>query len=776
MRVLCFSEKWESGGIESLLTSLYETMDLRDRDGAPLQVDIVACEYEPGIYDDRLAARGLSVRQLSGSTRDYRRNLAMFDELLRERRYDVAHLNLYEGLALLFARHARRAGVGRVIVHSHNAGLRPSSLRSLKMALHRASVRVLADDADLRWAPSQAAARFLFGDRPWTLVPNGIRLGDFAFSAARRVETRRRLGLAEGDFAMGCVGRLVAQKNQAFLIDLLARSRAGDDGVTLPSHARLVLVGQGDDKARLRERARARGVQDVVTFTGASDDVANLYQAMDVLCMPSLFEGLGIVAVEAQASGLPVVCSRAIPPEAQATSLLSYADVEPVSWAAAVRAARGVVRADATEQLRRAGYDLADMAAFVRGAYLGETSRRITVPATPAHAASALTEPAPAMPPAAAQTAQATPAAAPATMSAAPVPDMTSVLVSVIIPVYRVEPYLRACVDGVRTQTHEELDIILVDDGSPDACPSICDEYAAADARVRVIHQANKGLSAARNAGLAIACGAFVSFVDSDDVVAPAFVETLLDACGRTGAVVAQCGFTSDQACLGHPPFDRRCPSTSETASTASGAASARAEMASRDEVTCGDDVPRFAVLTAREASRRLVQDGSGAFTVVWNKLYRRELLEGVQFPAGRQHEDEFVTYRLLWEAVSIAVTDDALYFYRQRPTSTMGVGFSRRSLDAIEALGERLTFYRAHDALELVTLTRAQRCHRLRAMAAHFDELPVEQAERLRSLMREDYRAVMSSRGQGAASIGKRLALTLQMVSPALHDWLAGR
>ena len=151
MRVLCFSEKWESGGIESLLTSLYETMDLRDRDGAPLQVDIVACEYEPGIYDDRLAARGLSVRQLSGSTRDYRRNLAMFDELLRERRYDVAHLNLYEGLALLFARHARRAGVGRVIVHSHNAGLRPSSLRSLKMALHRASVRVLADDADLRY-------------------------------------------------------------------------------------------------------------------------------------------------------------------------------------------------------------------------------------------------------------------------------------------------------------------------------------------------------------------------------------------------------------------------------------------------------------------------------------------------------------------------------------------------------------------------------------------------------------------------------------------------
>ncbi len=727
MRVLCFSEKWESGGIESLLTSLYEIMDLRDRDGTPLQVDIVACEYEPGIYDDRLAARGLSVRQLSGSTRDYRRNLAMFDELLRERRYDVAHLNLYEGLALLFARHARRAGVGRVIVHSHNAGLRPSSLRSLKMALHRASVRVLADDADLRWAPSQAAARFLFGDRPWTLVPNGIRLGDFAFSTARRVETRRRLGLAEGDFAMGCVGRLVAQKNQAFLIDLLARSRAGDDGVTLPSHARLVLVGQGDDEARLRERARARGVQDVVTFTGASDDMASLYQAMDVLCMPSLFEGLGIVAVEAQASGLPVVCSRAIPPEAQATSLLSYADVEPVSWAAAVRAARGVVRADATEQLRRAGYDLADMAAFVRGAYLGEEPRRVVVPAT-------------------------TPVA--------PAPsDASPALVSVIIPVYRVEPYLRACVDSVRAQTHEALDIILVDDGSPDACPAICDEYAAADARVRVIHQANGGLSAARNAGLGIARGSFVSFVDSDDVLAPTFVETLLGACERTGAAVAQCGFARDRACLDRPPFDRRRAQQRPSAAEAPSA-----------------EASHFAVLTAREASRRLAQDGSGAFTVVWDKLYRRELLDGVRFPVGRQHEDEFVTYRLLWGAASVAVTDDVLYFYRQRPTSTMGAGFSRRSLDAIDALGERLAFYQAHDAPELVTLTQAQRCHRLRAMEAHFAELPVDQAAHLRELMREDYRAVVASRGPGAASVGKRLALTLQMASPALHDRLAGR
>ena len=765
MRVLCFSEKWESGGIESLLTNVYEAMDLRDRDGAPIHVDIVACRYEPGIYDARLAARGLGVRELSGSTRDYRRNLALFDELLSERRYDVAHLNLYEGLALRFAQHARRAGVGRVIVHSHNTGLRPSSLRPLKMAIHRRSVRELAGCADLRWAPSQAAARFLFGELPWTLVPNGIRLRSFAYDAARRDEARRGLGLGGESFLMGCVGRLVAQKNQGFLIDLLARARAGEPGVSLPSHARLLLVGQGEDEPRLRALARERGVEDAVIFYGASDDVAGLYQAMDVLCMPSLFEGLGIVAVEAQACGLPVVCSRAIPPEAKATPLLSYADVEPSAWSAAVRATQGVERVDTTGQLREAGYDLDDMAAYVRAAYLGEAPRRLVVPAAGASTSEPAPKsermPAPEPVPAPAPAPAPEPALVPAPESApvsresrrAPVaaPVAEDLLVSVIIPVYRVEPYLRTCVDSVLAQTHRALDVILVDDGSPDGCPAICDSYAAADGRVRVIHQANAGLSAARNAGLAVARGAYVSFVDSDDVVAPTFVETLLRACVGGGASVAQCAFTTSPDALAGGTF--ACPA---------------------GEASLG--APSFEVLSPREASTRLVQDGSGAYTVVWDKLYRRDLLEGIRFPVGRQNEDEYVTYRLLWGAASVAVTDARLYFYRQRPTSTMGFGFSRRSLVAIDALGQRMEFYRSHDAPDLAMLTRAVRCHRLRSMSAHFGELPADEAARLRALMREDYRAVMTSSGRGAAPAKKRLALTLQMLSPALHDRLSGQ
>ena len=115
-------------------------------------------------------------------------------------------------------------------------------------------------------------------------------------------------------------------------------------------------------------------------------------------------------------------------------------------------------------------------------------------------------------------------------------------MISVIVPVYNVERYLRRCVDSILAQTCRDLEIILVDDGSTDGCPSICDGYAAADSRVKVIHKANGGLSDARNAGLEIASGEWVGFVDSDDFIMPEMYETLLRACVEHGVSIAMCG------------------------------------------------------------------------------------------------------------------------------------------------------------------------------------------------------------------------------------------
>ncbi len=354
MRVLCFCEKWESGGVEAFVTGLYECMD---RDG--VEVDVVACiRDENALFTPRLATLGIEVGVLSGRLWAVRDNLRMFRALLERGRYDAVHLNLFEGMALAYAREAKRAGVPRVIAHSHNTDLHPGRLRAAKLAVHRACVRRFAGCADRRWAPSEAAAQFLFGSRDWEHVKNGIVPERFAFDAAQRERVRGELGLGDS-FALGCVGRLCAQKNQAFLLDVLAR---------MPE-ARLVLAGSGEDEGRLCTRAAELGVDGRVAFCGAVHDMPALYSAVDALCVPSLFEGLGIVAIEGQAAGLPVVCSPAVPPEVGVTDLYRAVSLDAGRWAGVLGRLRGTERRSRADELRRAGYDMRATAAFVRAAY-----------------------------------------------------------------------------------------------------------------------------------------------------------------------------------------------------------------------------------------------------------------------------------------------------------------------------------------------------------------------------------------------------------------------
>lgn len=353
------SEKWESGGIEAFLTTLYEAMDLSD-----IELELVTCQYEPGIYDRRLAALGLKVQVLSGSIKKWGENLRQFNTMLERGDYDVVHLNLYEGMALLFARAAKWAGVPKVIVHSHNTDLHPGLLRVPKLLVHKACVRLLGNYADVRWAPSEAAARFLFGGRPWTQVKNGIQVERFAFDLVARKALRSQLGLGENTLAVGCVGRLCAQKNQSFLLRVLT---------DLPKSV-LVLAGEGEDEQKLRDEAERLGVADRVRFCGALPDVAPLYSALDVLAMPSLFEGLGIVAVEAQAAGLPVVASPAVPPEAQAVEeLFEVVPMEEGEWD--TRFARMRPLSDkragrsSVEKVSEQGYAVGRTASFVKDVY-----------------------------------------------------------------------------------------------------------------------------------------------------------------------------------------------------------------------------------------------------------------------------------------------------------------------------------------------------------------------------------------------------------------------
>lgn len=201
-------------------------------------------------------------------------------------------------------------------------------------------------------------------------------------------------------------------------------------------------------------------------------------------------------------------------------------------------------------------------------------------------------------------------------------------VISVIIPVYNVEAYLNECIDSIIRQSYTNIEIILVDDGSPDNCPAICDAYAEQDYRVRVIHQENGGLAAARNSGVKNASGEYLAFVDSDDYIAGDFIEQMYDCIVENQADIVCCGMTvigSNRSLISFPD---------ETASF------------STDRI------------------KLLVQE-SGTGDYYMNKLFRRSLFEGFELPVGKLYEDIFSMHFLFEKAQTVAWINKSLYYYR---------------------------------------------------------------------------------------------------------------
>lgn len=223
-------------------------------------------------------------------------------------------------------------------------------------------------------------------------------------------------------------------------------------------------------------------------------------------------------------------------------------------------------------------------------------------------------------------------------------------LISVIVPVYRVEAYLDRCISSIAEQTYQQLEIILVDDGSPDCCGKICDLWAQKDCRVRVIHQKNAGSGAARNRALDIARGELIAFVDSDDYIANDMYEHLasLICCG---ADIAECGY---KIVVGdHESFDENRSMTYW--------------------------------YSAEEALNEHIQDKHFR-QLIWNKLYRKEMIDDVRFPVGKRIDDEFFTYRAIGNAKKLVRSEKICYAYRQQQESVMHSMKVQHRLQSVEA------------------------------------------------------------------------------------------
>ena len=227
---------------------------------------------------------------------------------------------------------------------------------------------------------------------------------------------------------------------------------------------------------------------------------------------------------------------------------------------------------------------------------------------------------------------------------------MSEGLISIIAPIYKVEAYLRPCVDSLINQTYGNLEIILVDDGSPDGCGAICDEYAKKDERIRVIHKGNAGVAAARNSGLDVAQGEYISFIDSDDWVSLDAYRIMMDEMLRSKAdiVVGACVdmIEEDDGTLKNKPEK--------------------------------DDPSKYGVFDGEQAMRRTLISGSAA----WNRLFKKEIFKELRFPIGRINDDEYVALRAYAMAKRISYIPNKTYYYRLRKNSITTSGFSMKKVD----------------------------------------------------------------------------------------------
>lgn len=369
-------------GIDSYLLETYRALDT-----SVLQFDLLFR------YDVPFTAEQLRELHAKGARIASLRISETFNPLLKQgleaarlwrffsrNRYDAIEINMTSTfmciqatfIAMLFGTKVR-------IVHAHDAASTESPWKKRLKALASPLLRALATS---RWACAPEAAEYLFGEqtitsRSWTLVNNSIDVDRFVFQAATRDRMRKELGLS-GELAVGLVGRLNPQKNPEFALVVFKDLLRGQPD------AHLFVVGDGPLRTKLERLSNSLGIARSVHFLGRRHDVEQLFQAFDVILAPSLHEGFPIIAIEAQASGAPMVVSHAFPPSSEIipgilTRLGLNIDAE--GWASALRSARPVTeRRHAAEQVRAAGYDRVDAVAGLLNAYADAGA---IAPATP---------------------------------------------------------------------------------------------------------------------------------------------------------------------------------------------------------------------------------------------------------------------------------------------------------------------------------------------------------------------------------------------------------
>lgn len=312
-------------------------------------------------------------------------------------------------------------------------------------------------------------------------------------------------------------------------------------------------------------------------------------------------------------------------------------------------------------------------------------------------------------------------------------------MISVLVPVYNVEKYLRRCLDSILTQTYTDYEIVLVDDGSTDQSGAICDQYALEHSCIRVIHQKNAGLAEVRNVSMAHAKGEYIAFVDSDDAIEKTYLECLMNDLTDSGADVSICSWSEVS------------------------------DDGNRRELSWDHKEDGFQVWTTEQAAKALLYQ-KGIDNNTWGKLYTRGVLEGIVFPKGRLYEDIAVTYQVFMKAKRVCYRPEPLYLYTTNTTGISQSAFSPKRMDLID-MAEGMY---ADIERRFPDFVHAAKARLMRAYIHVYMQIPkkAEYAVYLNRVYSGLRKHCLSVARDPEAKRGTRLAASISCIHPVLLRW----
>ncbi len=356
MRVLQVVTHMNRGGLETMLMNYYRHIDRSN-----VQFDFLVHRYERAAYDDEIEELGGMIYRLPRLNPFSRSYLKQLDQFFQEHPYQIVHSHL-DCMAGIPLKYAKKNGVPVCIAHAHSSSQTKDGKYPLKLFFKNNIPKY----SDFRFACGKEAGIWMFGDARFDILKNAIPSKMYCFDQKTAMEVREEFGIPDDTLLIGHVGRFCVPKNHSFILMIFQSILAKRNT------AKLLLAGDGELRQMIEKKAEELGISEHIIFAGIRSDVARLLQAMDVFLFPSLYEGLPLAIVEAQAAGLPCLISDKVPMECKITDLVQQIPLSesPECWAETAMEAATQKRRNTFEEIRRAGFDVSSNAAKLQEYYL----------------------------------------------------------------------------------------------------------------------------------------------------------------------------------------------------------------------------------------------------------------------------------------------------------------------------------------------------------------------------------------------------------------------